>query len=120
VENLHEDELSEQTIDLGAARKGLLTESWLRMFGGITKIILKKMFGTYDRIKTPAFPSISVTGTKPEISSYAKALGNEKAFMTSAKKFGLDDPRTYKSKTKLDKAIKDFEKTTGLVWPFKS
>ena len=40
--------------------------------------------------------------------------------MTSAKKFGLDDPRTYKSKTKLDKAIKDFEKTTGLVWPFKS
>jgi hypothetical protein len=33
VENLHEDELSEQIIDLGAAKNDLLTESWLRMFG---------------------------------------------------------------------------------------
>ena len=119
MENLHEDELSEQTIDLGAARNGLLTESWLRMFGGITKMILGKMFGGYSTSTAP-LPTFNITGTKSEIASYAKALGNEKAFMTSAKKFGLDDPRTYKSKTKLDRAIKNFEKTTGLSWPFKS
>jgi hypothetical protein len=119
VENLHEDELSEQIIDLGAAKNDLLTESWLRMFGGVTKMILGKMFGTYN-ISPGPLPNFQVRGTKSEIASYARALGNEKQFMVAAKKFGLDDPRTYKSKIKLDKAIKNFEKTTGLIWPFKS
>ena len=118
MENLHEGELSEQTVDLGASRSGILNESWLRMFGGITKMILGKMF---DPGFTPsAAPMPSFTGTRSEITSYASALGSEKSFLDAFKKHGLDDPRTYKSKVRLDKSIKEFEKTTGLTWPFKS
>ena len=35
------------------------------------------------------------------------------------KKHGLDKPGVGKSKAKLDKAVKNFEKDTGIVWPFK-
>ena len=37
----------------------------------------------------------------------------------TARDYGLDNPRTYKSKSKLKNAVTAFEKATGLKWPFK-
>ena len=47
------------------------------------------------------------------------ALKNERRYMNAYKNHGLGDKRTYDSKYKLDAAVKKFEQTTGLKWPFK-
>ena len=99
-------------IDLGIARRGEVTESWLKMLGFGIESIMKAMFGG------SAIP-VRVKGSKREVSSFAKALGSEKKYMKSAAKFGLNDPRTYKNKFKLNKSVNRFERTTGLKWPFK-
>ena len=45
--------------------------------------------------------------------------GNEKKYIDTAKKYGLEDPRTYRDKSKLKKATNSFERITGIKWPFK-
>ena len=99
-------------IDLGVARRGEVSESWLRMLGFGIESIMKAMFGG------SAIP-VRVKGSKREVSSFARALSGEKKYMKSAAKYGLNDPRTYKNKFKLNKSISKFERTTGLKWPFK-
>jgi len=46
-------------------------------------------------------------------------LAGEKRYLSSMSQYGLDNPRTFKDRFKLDRAVKSFEKDTGLVWPFK-
>lgn len=99
-------------IDLGIHRRGELNESWLAMFGGAIEMILGKMFGS------PSSP-VKVRGTRNEIDSFSKTLRGEKKYIEAAARYGLDDPRTYKNKYKLDQAIKNFERTTGIKWAFK-
>jgi hypothetical protein len=107
------EELVPIVIDLGVARRGEMDESFLRMFGKGIQMLMRSMFGG-------GVPSnVSITGTKSEISSFSKALGKEKRYMKTAAKYGLDNPRTYKDKYKLRKATSDFQKKTGIKWPFK-
>jgi hypothetical protein len=40
--------------------------------------------------------------------------------MDYIKKYGLDDPMTYKQKAKLDVAIKRFEREAGINWPIRN
>ena len=47
------------------------------------------------------------------------ALGSEARYIKSARDYGLNNPKTFKNKNKLTKAVKGFEKATGLKWPFK-
>jgi hypothetical protein len=35
------------------------------------------------------------------------------------KRHGLQDPKVLSDKTKLDRAVRNFEKETGITWPFK-
>lgn len=112
------NELTEKEIvlDLEALKKNedILSESFLRMYGAQIEHILKQMFDI------PIFgPNAYVKGKPKDIRALAKALGSEKKYIKSAKKFGLDDPKTYKTKSSLSKAVKGFEKMTGLRWPFK-
>lgn len=93
--------------------KEQLNESWLRMFGGVVKTILRQMFGDVN------LPTAKIRGSKRDVRSFGRALKSEKDYMTSFSKYGLDDPKTYDNKYKLDKAIKNFEKETGIKWPFK-
>jgi hypothetical protein len=111
-ERLTEEELIGITIDLGAARKGKLDESFLAMFGYWVKALLKRIFGGAE-------VPVNVKGSRSEIQSFANALGREKDYMTSLRSHGLHDKRTYGNKYKLDKAVQRFEKDTGLKWPFK-
>jgi hypothetical protein len=99
-------------IDLGAARKGQMNEIWLQLFGTAVQKILGTMFGG------GSIP-VNIKGNKQEISAFAKTLGREKRYMKSVAKHGLNDPRVYKDKFKLRKAIAGFERTTGIKYPFK-
>mgnify|MGYP003113565613 FL=1 len=108
-----ENELATQIIDLGAKRKGELNETILAAFGEWIKTIMKWTFG-----ENVFFPS-KVRGTQSEVNSFMSALKNERRYMNAYKSHGLGDKRTYDSKYKLDAAVKKFEQTTGLKWPFK-
>jgi len=111
-QKLHEDKLAEIIIDLNTVKSGELNESFLRMFGYWTKKILERMFGG-------APVPVQVKGTTSQVDSFASALGREKRYMLAIKDYGLDDPRTYKQRGRLDAAVSSFERTTGLKWPFK-
>ena len=113
TENLiKEDKLATITIDFDDLRKQKLDESFLAMFGGWVEHILGAMFG--NRV----LPLV-VKGSQRDVESFASALGGEKSYLDAVKRYGLDHPTTYKNKSKLDNAIKGFEKETGLKWPFK-
>jgi hypothetical protein len=106
----------EIVLDLDELKKeeNSLNENLLRMYGVQLELILKQMFGI------PIFgPNAVVRGSKKDLESLAKTLGSEKKYLESVKKFGLDNKNTYQSRSKLDRAVKGFEKTTGLKWPFK-
>ena len=81
------------------------------MFGHQIKTILHKMFGG------SSIP-VSVSGRPREVASFANAIGKEKKYISAAKKYGLNDPKTFKDKAKLKKATNAFERATGIKWPF--
>ena len=91
-----EQDIVSVEIDLGVNRRGEINESWLRMFGGAIKTILGSMFG--DNIVPP---NIKVRGNPAEVRSFANALQKEKRYIETYNKFGLNDPKTYKSKSYL-------------------
>jgi hypothetical protein len=99
-------------LNLNMKEEGVLSESFLAMFGGAIETIMAGMFGG------TSIP-VSVTGTKKQIGSFQKALGHEARYLKAMKKYGLDNPAAHKSKASLDRAIKNFESDTGIVWPFK-
>jgi hypothetical protein len=112
AQELYEDKLSDVVIDLDIAKTGKLDESFLRMFGYWTKKILERIFGGSGM-------PVQVKGTTSQVDAFASALGSEKKYMEAISDFGLDDPRTYKQRGRLDSAVSSFERRTGLRWPFK-
>ena len=110
---LQEGMLHSITIDFSEIRRKQkhLDESFLLMFGGWVKWLLGKMFGG------GSIPG-NIKGSKSEVESFARAMGSEKRYIETAKRYGLDHPTTYKSKAKLSSATKGFEKETGIKWPF--
>tara|TARA_R100000458_G_C8222725_1_gene206575 strand:- start:448 stop:765 length:318 start_codon:yes stop_codon:yes gene_type:complete len=105
--------MDEIVIDLESAKGKELNESFLASLGYFAEIALKRMFG-YDF----AIP-IKLKGTQSEINSFMGALKREKKYMEAYKKHGLTDPKTLNNRHLLDKAVSNFEKSTGLKWPFK-
>ena len=88
-----------------------LNEGYLQLFGGWLQYVMKAMFGNLN------IP-VNITGTRSEVDSLVQSLTKERSYLDTVSKYGLDDERTYKSKSKLDKAVKNFERETGLKWPF--
>ena len=109
---LSEGKLVEIVIDFKRLRKKEINESFLAMFGGWVEHILKAMFG---ELNIP----VSIRGTDREVQSFAAAIGSEKRYIDVAKRYGLDHPSTYRSKAQLDAAAKNFQRETGIKWPFK-
>ena len=112
MKNLNEEQLESIVFDLGAARKGELNESILHVFAAWVQYLLSKMF------KGRRIP-VKVRGTRLEVVRFTDALIAEKRYMIAVKKYGLDDPMTYKNKSRLDVAIKRFERETGINWPLR-
>ena len=99
-------------INLNPSEADMLNESWLAMMGGAIQTILTGMFGG----KT--IP-VRISGTRKQVDSFKSALGNEARYLKSMKRYGLDKPETLRTKAQLDRAIKSFERDTGIKWPFK-
>lgn len=112
-ESLQEGYLHNITIDFSEIRRKQkhLDESFLVMFGSWVQWLLGKMFGG------GSIPG-TIKGSKSEVESFARAMGSEKRYIETAKRYGLDHPTTYKNKAKLSSATKNFEKATGIKWPF--
>ena len=112
-ESLQEGYLHNVTIDFSEIRRKQkhLDESFLVMFGSWVQWLLGKMF---DGGSIPG----TIKGSKSEVESFARAMGSEKRYIETAKRYGLDHPTTYKNKAKLSSATKSFEKATGIKWPF--
>ena len=114
---LNEDKLDNVVIDFAELRDNQLNESFLAAFGNWVKLILNRTFGQGKG--SFLGPSVKVRGTKAEVNAFAKALGGEKKYIEAVRKHGLDDPKVTSNKAKLNKAVKAFERTTGIKWPFK-
>ena len=110
---LTEDQLKDMVFDLGAARKGELNENILHVFAAWIEYLLAKMY------KGRRIP-VKVRGNRIEVQRFTDALVNEKRYMDYIKKYGLDDPMTYKQKSKLDVAIKRFEREAKINWPIRN
>lgn len=104
--------MKEITINLDVDETDIINESYLRWFGDMTKLLMRRIFGDID------IP-VQVRGTESQIQSFARALEHERRYLESFKRYGLDDPRTYRDRARLENAISGFERTTNLKWPFK-
>ena len=103
-------------IDLNAVKNGALNEfSMLRVLGTQIELMIKMMFGP----RGLSALSGTVRGTNSQINSFARALAGESSHMLAFMKHGLDDPRTMRSRHKLERAVSGFERETGLKWPIK-
>ena len=107
---IKEDMMAPVVIDL--TQKNELDESWLRMFGENIKGILKAMFGN---VSIP----LQIKGSRTDVNSFVNAMHRERDFISTLKRYGLDNPRTYKSRANLNQATSAFERQTGIKWPFK-
>jgi len=89
-----------------------IDESFLVQMGAKLRLILNALF-------TGEFFPVSVRGTGTQVDAFTRALAGEKRYLSSLSQYGLNNPKTYKDKFKLDRSVRAFEKDTGLVWPFK-
>lgn len=101
-------------IHIDFTKSKQLNESFLGMFGTAIKMILQRMFG-----QDVFMPPMTITGNKQQMETFVNALAGEKRYFDSYVQYGLNDPRTYQDRYKLQAAVNDFERNTGIKWPFK-
>lgn len=120
-EDLREDKVVEIIFDLEKLKLDPLNENMLAMFAANLKLMLQDVIGyeVYNLIPSASSKFSKIKGKKGDVEAFAKTLGREKKYLESWKRYGLDNPKTYKSKRLLDKAITGFQKKTGIKWPFK-
>ena len=106
------DKLTPIVIDLNALKQNKLDESWLAMFGFGVKKLLKAILGDFS------IP-VHLKGNPADVRSFLSTLGAERNYIRDFKNFGLNNPRTYRSKATLDSAVGGFERKTGIKWHFK-
>ena len=98
--------------------EGVLTEatrSELIKLGAKIKSMLYNMFAPAG----VSFGQFFVTGTRSDVKAFAGALDAEKRYMESYLQNGLNDPSVLNNRYRLDIAVKNFERQTGIKWPFK-
>lgn len=105
------DEIRNGKKDLNEEQLNEFIFSHTAQMGGAIKILLG-MMGFGNNFGVP----VKIKGNQSEVRSFTRALNSERRYMDAVKKYGLDNPNTYKSKYRLDKAVQGFEKTTGLKW----
>ena len=109
---LKEGKLAPMVLDLDALKRRSLDEGLLGMFGSWIEYFMRGIFGGWA-------PNIQVKGSKSDVEAFARAINGEAKYMDAVRRYGLDHPTTYKNKAKLDNSVKNFERDTGIKWPFK-
>ena len=128
-------------INLNIKKENKLDEGSLATFGNMTKSILGYIFGTRAEQAAYRFmthgavpvigvneelkddqgaPRIKISGTPGQVSAFTEALSNEKDYMLAYMEHGLNDPKTLSTRHSLNRAVEEFEKQTGIRWPFTS
>ena len=106
-----------EILDLADFKKldesAAINENILNVFAAWIQYLLSKMY------KGRRIP-VRGRGNRIEVERFTDTLVNEKRYMDYIKKYGLDDPMTYKQKSKLDVAIKRFEREAGINWPIRN
>lgn len=110
----------------------LVNESLQRMLGTITKDILKAMYGVDFKFNVDLATlsqalkeqettqrRFSIKGKPEQVKSYIKTTAKMKFFLDALLDYGDDHPMTSKRKIELDQAVVEFERETGVTWPFK-
>lgn len=92
-------------LDLGIMKSGIISESFLRMFGFWIKKILERTFGMNS-------VPVNIRGTQEQITSFANALSKEKKYIENLDKLGLTNPQIYKNKKELKIATEKFTRKT--------
>ena len=110
---LNEDKISEITIDFSKIRNKRIDESYLTQLGTVVGYALEQMFAG------AAGTLLNVRGNNAEIGAFLTALTAEKNYLQKFIQYGLGDKKTYESRYKLESAVKNFERETGLKWPMK-
>ena len=62
---------------------------------------------------------VTVKGSKTQVNAFANAIGAEKKYIEIARKLGLTDPRSMRSRAHAQAAARQFKRQTGIEWPFK-
>ena len=113
-------------IDL--TKKHLLKETHWETLGSWSKTLLKWMYGDdvqvvanvneeeEDTIKGPKF---TIRGKQRDVKAYADAIVREKDYLDAYVQHGKEHMQTTKARERLNIAVDKFERTTGLMWPFK-
>ena len=99
-------------LDFTKINEGLAEE------GAKLKGALMQLLGLNDYFRLFPVPS-AVRGTSSQISSFQNAAANEKNYLKALEKHGLNNPATFASRSRLESAIRNFERETGMKWPFK-
>lgn len=100
-------EVETLVIDLTRMDEGFMTMEATKL-----KLLMNALFtGSY-------FP-VEVKGNPMQIDRFTRALAAEKNYIAAFNNYGLNNPATYRSRYKLDAAVRRFERDTGLVWPIK-
>jgi hypothetical protein len=102
-----------EVLDLNDFKTENLNENILHVLAAWIEYLLSKMF------KGRRIP-VKVRGNRIEVERFTDALVNEKRYMDFIRKYGLDDPMTYKQKARLDVAIRRFERESGINWPIRN
>lgn len=113
---MNNEELVPTVVNLNAVKEGKLNESFLTMLGGAIETLLTQMFGHTD-VTAPV--NAIVRGTPSQIAAFGDTLSREKNYMETFLKHGLNDPRSFNSRHELNSAVANFERETGIKWPFK-
>ena len=100
-------------INLNNLGKPLTEIVYTKFSNQVRSAMLDLYYGGFD------IP-MHLMGTTSQIDSFMKTLQSEKRYMDSYRKNGLDDPKTMSSKYSLLRSVENFEKETGLRWPFKN
>ena len=128
------DELVPIKIDLTAARRGHLNESYYGQFATATKMLMKFLFPyelsklkktikdlKEDEEEKPLPPDLNVDikGSPAQVDAFAHALRLEKDYMKTYIDNGLNNEKTLAAKHELNDAVEKFEDETKIKWPFK-
>jgi hypothetical protein len=113
---MSDSELVPVIINLNASREEKLNESFLTMFGSAVESMLNQMFGG-SVIDTPS--SAVIRGTPSQVAAFGDTLSKEKKYMQVFQKHGLNNPQSFRSRHELERSVANFERETGIKWPFK-
>lgn len=106
-------DISKICINFEELRCGRLDESIFNFLSFWVGQTLKVLLGDISL----ALP-VKIKGTPAEVKSFVNTLSKEKSYVEAYRQYGLDDPKTFRSKSRVRTAVFDFERKTGLKWPF--